>query len=76
MPHPDNPCVHCLCGEVILCMKRIGTYSRNTTGQGRLRHSVNTNKKELLIKLKAKDQLHDPAINHFIQKDMDGLFFK
>ncbi|XP_078146200.1 zinc finger MYM-type protein 1-like [Centroberyx gerrardi] len=58
-------------------LKHIKTYSRNTTGQGRLSDlALISIEKELLMKLKAKDQLHDPAINHFIQKDrrMDFVF--
>lgn len=58
-------------------LKRIKTYLRNRTGQARLSDLASISiKKELPMTLKAKDQLHDPAINHFIQKDrrMDFVF--
>ena len=58
-------------------LKRIKTYSRNMTGQARLSDlALISIEKELLMNLKAKDQLHDPAINKFIQKDrrMDFVF--
>ncbi|XP_076836806.1 zinc finger MYM-type protein 1 [Brachyhypopomus gauderio] len=58
-------------------LKRIKTFSRNTTGQTRLSDlALISIEKELLMGLKAKDQLYDPAINHFIQKDrrMDFVF--
>ncbi|XP_034058051.1 uncharacterized protein LOC117537006 [Gymnodraco acuticeps] len=58
-------------------LKRIKSYSRSTTGQVRLSDlALISIEKELLIALKAKDQLHDDAIKFFIQKDrrMDFVF--
>ena len=58
-------------------LKRIKTYSRNTTGQSRLSALASMSiEKEMLMDLKTKDKLHDPVIEKFTQKDrrMDFVF--
>ncbi len=58
-------------------LKRIKTYSRNTTGQTRLSALASIAiEKELLIHLKQDAQLHEEVIEHFIGKDrrMDFIY--
>lgn len=58
-------------------LKRIKTYTRNSTGQARLSAlALISVEKQLLIGLKTQDKLYDPAIAHFIKKDrrMDFIF--
>ncbi|KAK0143568.1 Zinc finger MYM-type protein 1 [Merluccius polli] len=58
-------------------LKRIKTYSRNTTGQTRLSALASISiEKELLLQLKKENRLHKEVIDRFIRKErrMDFIF--
>ena len=51
-------------------LKRIKTYSRNTTGQARLSALASMSiERELLLELKLKDRLHDRVTDVFLRKE-------
>lgn len=58
-------------------LKRIKTYSRNTTGQSRLSALASISiEKELLLQLKKENRLHEEVIERFIRKErrMDFVY--